>query len=176
LEVPKQARKKKNIPRFIQYGQGAQQERDKTKTDPSKPVEAFSAETQMVRMRVVPVPCTPEHEPWSEDLIRWIKENNSRRDALSFGFTEMTAQNIVKRNFSKLNPAINPRLLRKFRIAHLMKNYDFNPYQIAVFTGCSTSPVFKSIGMEAPSNKDSYFKKQLVDLIDKLLVPLDKVF
>jgi len=87
----------------------------------------------------------------------------------------MTAQNIVKRNFSKLNPAINPRLIRKFRIAHLMKNYDFNPYQIALFTGSSPSPMFKNIGIATPSSKNSFYKKHWIDLIEKLLVPLDEV-
>jgi len=170
LAVAKQTRKKIMVPRFFQNGYGPHQEGYQSQADPSELVEAFSGQPEKVRMRVVPIPVSIEYEPWIYDVLKWYKDQKTH----SFRFTEMTAQNIVRRNFRKLNPAINPRLIRKFRIAHLMKNYDFNPYQIAIFTGSSLSPVFKSIGMEAPSSKDSYYKKQLVDLIEKLLVPLDQ--
>jgi hypothetical protein len=87
----------------------------------------------------------------------------------------MTAQNIVKRNLSKLDDKISPRLLRKYRIIHLIENYGFSPYQVAAFIGWSFSSMFKSIGIDV-SSKKKYFEEQWRDYAVKLLVPLDKLF
>jgi len=99
-----------------------------------------------------------------------IKKNS--QDALSFGFTEMTAQNIIKRNLSKLDDKISPRLIRKYRIIHLIENYDFSPHEIAAFTGWSFSSMFKSIGIDT-SSKKNYYEEQWRDYVAKLLVPLE---
>jgi len=175
LAVAKQT-KKKMVLRFFQDGYGIHQEGKQSQNDQSELVEAFSAKTQKVRMRVVPIPCSLDFEPWCYDLLRWIQNKKESNGTLSFGFTEMTAQNIVKRNLSKLNATISPRLLRNYRITHLMENYGFSYYQIAAFTGWSLSSMFKSMRIEVSSNKDNYYEQQWRDFVGKLLVPLDKVF
>jgi hypothetical protein len=83
LVVPKQEKNKKIIHRLLQDENVIYQEVEQPQNDPSEPVEASSPEVQKVRMRVVPVPRSLDYEPWSEDLIKWIKEKNSRSDALS---------------------------------------------------------------------------------------------
>lgn len=175
LAVAKQTKKKKMVPRFFKDGYLAHQEGEQSQADPSEPVEAYSVQTQKVRMKVVPIPCSNDYEPWCIDLLRWINDRKKSNGTLAFGFTEMTAQNIVKRNLSKLDAGIHPRLLSRYRIIHLIRNYGFSKYQIAAFTGWSLSSMFRSMGISVSSNMDLYGHSQWRDFVDKLLVPLEKV-
>jgi len=126
-------------------------------------------------MKYVPIVCDPRAEPWCIDILKWIQAYKAREDALRFDCCEMTVQNIVKKNLRQLDPKIHPHLLRHYRITHLIKAYDFTPYQITAFTGWSMKSTFQQMGVQASSNIDIYAHLQWKDYIDKLLVPLEEI-
>jgi len=67
------------------------------------------------------------------------------------------------------------RFLRHCRITHLIRAYDFTPYQITAFTGWSMKSTFQQMGVQASSNIDIYSHLEWKDYIDKLLVPLSEI-
>jgi len=137
-----------------------------------------SPQVQKVKMKIVPIPCDPEAEPWCMDLLKWIgsqKNSEAARTCLRFNFTEMTAQNIVKKCLHQLDPKIHPHSLRHYRITHLIKAYDFSPYQITSFVGWSIKSTVAQMGITASPNIDIYSHLTWKDYIDKLLIPISEV-
>jgi hypothetical protein len=67
------------------------------------------------------------------------------------------------------------RFLRHCRITHLIRAYDFTPYQITAFTGWSMKSTFQQMGVQSSSNIDIYSHLEWKDYIDKLLVPLSEI-
>jgi len=150
--------------------------------DPSQVQEnsETSPQVQKVKMKLVPIVCDAAAEPWSIDILKWIRDqkpkNNEAVDkCLRFNFCEMTAQNIVKKCLRQLDPKIHPHSLRHYRVTHLIKSYGFSPYQISCFTGWSLTSVTAQMGMRASSNVEIYAHLKWKDYIDLLLVPLSEV-
>jgi hypothetical protein len=151
---------------------------DEEETSPNQeitPATTLEQQPFKVPMRTVPIVCDPVAEPWCIDIVKWLQAQKGREDALRFNCTEMTVQNIVKKNLRDLDPNIHPHLLRHYRITHLIKAYDFTPYQITAFTGWSIKSTFGKMGIQASSNIDIYSHLKWQDYIDKLLVPLPEV-
>lgn len=154
----------------------------KSKREPEpSPQENVVQQTLKVPMKVVPIVCDPQAEPWCKDTLQWISARKAGEDALRFDCTEMTVQNIVKRNLAgmrEIDPRIrkvHPHFLRHCRITHLIKAYDFTPYQITAFAGWSMESTFQQMGVQASSNIDIYSHLEWKDYIDKLLVPLSEI-
>jgi len=137
-----------------------------------------SPQVQKVKMKVVPIVCDPAAEPWSHDILMWIydqKVGKGRAEALRFHFTEMTAQNIVKKCLREFDPKIHPHSLRHYRITHLINGYNLSPYQITAFMGWSIKSTAAQMGITASSNIDIYSHLTWKDYIDKLLIPILEV-
>jgi len=129
-----------------------------------------------VKTRITPIILDPAAEPWCLSILRWLtnkKENKEHK--LSFDFVEMTGQNICKRYLTRLDPKIHPHLLRHYRVNHLIRNYNFSPYQVASYVGWSLKSVFGSMGQQVSSNLDIYSHLQWKDYVDKMTVPLQSV-
>lgn len=133
--------------------------------------EEAAPQTLKVKTKIVPIICHPDYEPFCIDLLKWI----AKKKKLQFNFTGQTASNIVKRNLRRLDPRIHHHSLRHYRINHLIRNYNFNPYQISAYVGWSLKGVFGSMGMAASSNLDIYSHLSWQDYLPKLMVPIKSV-
>ena len=125
----------------------------------------------VVKTRVVPIPVDPKVEPWALPILKWLSEKKK----LSFDFTRMTAQNIVKRNLKPLDLQVHPHLLRHWSCTHLVKNYGFSPLQLCSFTGWSLRSTSARMGVNVSSNIDIYLHLAWKDFIAKLLAPIQEV-
>lgn len=160
--------------------------RKKTKKDPEQtetsPQQTITEQQPIkVKTKIVPIVCDLVAEPWCIDVLRWIQFQKGSPAALRFNFTEMTLQNIVRRNLAgfdycfKKPERMHVHALRHFRITHLIQGYNFTPYQISAFTGWSIKSVSGQMGIQASSNIDIYSHLMWKDYVDKLLVPLSEV-
>jgi integrase len=150
----------------------AKRQKLKRKED-TKETKAPTQEVLKVKMKTVPIICDIAVEPWCKDILLWLKNHEGRDEhPLAFNFTEMTAQNIVKRCLGDFDPSIHPHSLRHFRSTHLQKNYHLDPYELASITGWTMKNVLAAKGQQASSMMDVYIHVNWEDLIPKLNVPL----
>jgi len=141
-----------------------------------QPSQKGQAVTVKVKTRITPIILDPQAEPWCLSVLKWLTNKKENTEAkLSFDFVEMTAQNLVRKYLRRLDPKIHPHLLRHYRINHLIRNYNFSPYQISAYVGWSLKGVFGSMGMASSSNLDIYSHLSWQDYVDKLTVPLQSV-
>jgi len=152
-------------------GQAVQTEESNSETSPQ-----VSPQVQKVKMKIVPIVCDPDAEPWCVDILKWIQFRKGIPNALSFDMCEMTAQNIVKKTLSQLNPKIHPHLLRHYRVTHLRKNYRFDPYELSAFTGWSIQSSFAQKGQITSSMVDRYVHTDWTEYVEKLLIPIQDAY
>ena len=112
--------------------------------------------------RVVALPCKLDYEPWTLDLLKHIRENKR----LSFDLTRQRVGQIVKKELHMLGSNVNPNKLRTYRIAHLVKEYGFDQYDLMAYLGMQirTSPKLTELGIidTSPTSAVSrYFSKLL---------------
>lgn len=93
--------------------------------------------------KLIPLPCNPEFEPWTLDLLRWIQG----RQELKFALTRQAVGKIVKRQLYGLDPKIHTHSLRHYRISHLVEHYAFDPYDITAYSGWTFKTTFSGMGM-----------------------------
>jgi integrase len=176
--IAKRMKRKKNqdkIEAMFQHEpwQDSKEGQEKSETSPQA-----SPQIQKIKMKIVPIVCDPVVEPWSLDILKWIRDQKTekaRAEALRFHFTEMTAQNIVKKCLNQVDPKVHPHSLRHYRITHLIRCYGFSPYQITCFTGWSLKSVTAQMGISASSNVEIYAHLKWQDFIDLLLIPILEV-
>jgi hypothetical protein len=152
----------------------AKRQKLKRKKDTEDPqTKASTQEVLKCKMKTVPIICDMAVEPWSKDILLWLKNHEGReKHPLAFNMTEMTCQNIIKRCLGDLNPSIHPHSLRHFRSTHLQKNYHLDPYELASITGWTIKNVLAAKGQQASPMMDTYIHVNWEDLIPKLNVPL----
>lgn len=138
------------------------------KLDDSTPNEQ---RVQKVVVRQVPIPCDLKFEPWTIDLLKWIREYKELR----FAITRRTLHNIVKTNLRGLDPTIHAHSLRHYRITHLIRDYGFDPFQVSTFVGWSLRSAASNMGKAASPNLDIYAHLAWREYVEKMLVPLDKL-
>lgn len=130
-------------------------------------------------LKIVGLPCNPVYEPWTVDLLKFIRDQAPQKkveDRLQVDLTRMSVQNIVRRNLGRFFPRIHPHSLRHYRITHLITDYGFNPYQITAYTGWSLKSTFGAMGVQVSSNLDIYAHLQWRDYVQKLLKPISAIF
>jgi integrase len=121
--------------------------------------------------KIIALPCNPEYEPWTLDLLRYITQKNR---SLSFDLTRGRVYQIVKAALKGLDSKAHPHSLRHYRLTHLVLNYNFKDYEVTQIAGWTTRTGFSMLGSSAAAspNIDIYLHLRWKEYIPKLLVPL----
>lgn len=119
--------------------------------------------------RVVALPCYPKYEPWTLDLMKYRLKNKRS----SFDLTRQRVGQIVKKELHMLESNVNPNKLRTYRIAHLVREYGFDQYDLMAYLGMQmkTSPKLTELDIIRTSN-DSDWKRYF----PKLLKPIYQTY
>jgi len=102
--------------------------------------------------KTIALPCNPEFEPWTIDLLKWI----SKKKQLTFPITRQWAWQLVRDNLHELDPKIHTHSLRHYRITHLIEYYGFDPYEVTVYAGWTIKTTAGAMGISAGSPIDIY--------------------
>lgn len=116
----------------------------------------------------IALPCSPIYEPWTEDLLRWIKNHGT----LSFSLTRTRVLQIVKRHLRELDPKVHTHSLRHWRISHLASEYGFDPYDLCSYGGWSLKFGFGMVGIPINPMLSVYTHLSWQKYFPKLLKPL----
>jgi len=119
------------------------------------------------KFKMVAIPCEPDFEPWTIDLLKWISKHEMK---LCFDLTRQSVLKIVK---SRLG--YHPHHLRHIRVTHLVNNYKFTGEQVSLVTGWTMSRGFGFLGQRVSGRVNIYLHSQWTNYIEKLLIPLDFV-
>jgi hypothetical protein len=95
--------------------------------------------------KIVALPTLLTYEPWTRDLLVWIRDNEAHR--LSFDLTRNRVYSIIRTRLRELDPTIRPLSVRRWRITHLVTRYNFTPYDIAAYTGLTFRTGFSQVDM-----------------------------
>jgi hypothetical protein len=143
--------------------------------DPSVPP------TLLVPMKIVALPCFPQYEPWTRDLLHWVDPTKHTNPRLSFAMVQDNVQRIVKQCLSGLRDIdpkvteLHPHMLRHWRVGHLRLNYHFTSLDECAYIGWSIRSREANRGQNVSANLDTYSHLSWRDYIEKLLVPIDDV-
>ena len=120
--------------------------------------------------RAVGIPVRPLYEPWTRDLIYWVRDHGGK---LSVELTQQRLGQIVRQELSELSHRISTKSLRQYRLVHLAKHYDFEPYDLTAYAGRSlcSGPVRMLISRRM----DIHSRSALRDYFPKLLRPIYEV-
>lgn len=119
-------------------------------------------------IRMVALPTHPRFEPWTVGLLRRIQRNKK----LEFDLTRVTVNKIVKENLTPLlRRKVRAKDLRQFRIEHLVRLYDFDPYDIAAVSGLSFRGNLGFV-QETIEQKDTFLESAWKRYLPKLLKPI----
>jgi len=126
-----------------------------------------------IRMKVVALPCDPKYDPWALDLVKRI----TKRKNLSFDMSRQRAWQRITEEFRRANyqGRLSPHVLRHWRISHLIEYYDFDPYEVSIYSGWTMAGTFAQMGIQASSNIDIYAHLPWRKYFKKLLVPLSEL-
>jgi hypothetical protein len=125
-----------------------------------------------INLKSVALPCDPKYEPWTLDLLKWIKE----KGRLSFPIQRWCYWEHTREALKDLLPKKslhsikNP--LRHFRISHLISYYQLEPYEITAYTGWTIAGTFRQMGIAVSSNLDAYAHLQWRQYFPRLLKPI----
>lgn len=100
-------------------------------------------EVRALVYKICALPCSPEYEPWTLDLLKWLEKGRQ----LNFALTRQTVWKIVKKNLVVLDFSIHTHSLRHYRISHLVEHYGFDPYDITAYSGWTFKTTFGGMGM-----------------------------
>ena len=98
---------------------------------------------QAIVFKHVGLPTHPVFEPWSIDLLWWIKKNGN----LKIDATGQTVNNWVKYALRRWIPNVTANKLRQYRINHLITEYNFDYYDIAAYAGYEYKTTLGAIGL-----------------------------
>jgi len=125
-----------------------------------------------ITLKAIALPCDPKYEPWTLDLLKWIKE----KGRLSFPIVRQTFHDHVREALKDLLPQKslhsikNP--LRHFRISHLISYYGMLPYEITAYTGWTIAGTYRQMGIAVSSNLDAYAHLAWRQYFPRLLKPI----
>ena len=128
-----------------------------------------------VTLKVIALPTTKNYEPWTLDLLKWIRKKGD----LNFDLTRKTLWNILRHNLSGILPKKskhspkNP--LRHFRISHLVEYYQLDPYELTTYAGWTARSTFAQMGISASPNIDVYAHLRWRMYFPKLLKPISQL-
>ena len=121
--------------------------------------------------KVIAIPCTPQYEPFTEELLRWVTQH----DTLSFPLTRRSVHRIVKQNLRELDPKVSPQSLRRWRIIHLVERYRFDPYDLTSYAGWSVKYNFGAVRMPVSPQLYVSMYNAWQKYFPKLLKPIQEV-
>lgn len=123
--------------------------------------------SQAIIFKHVGLPTHPVFEPWSRDLLMWIK----MKGTLMIEATGQTVNNWVKYALRRWIPNVTANKLRQYRINHLITEYNFNSYEVATYAGYEYKTALGAIGihfsqLNIPNHLRwrTYFRKLLVPI------------
>jgi hypothetical protein len=125
--------------------------------------------SQAIIFKYVGLPTHPGFEPWSIDLLRWIK----LKGTLKIEATGQTVNNWVKYALRRWIPNVTANKLRQYRINHLITEYHFDSYEVATYAGYEYKTALGAMGihfsqLNIPNHLRwrTYFRKLLVPITD----------
>jgi len=121
--------------------------------------------------KVIALPVMPYYEPFTEELLKWLKQYGS----LSFPLTRRSVHRIVRERLKELDPEVKPHSLRHWRITHLVEKYQFDPYDLTAYAGWSVSHSFGSVGMSISPQLEIYYHSAWQKYFPKLLKPIQDI-
>ncbi len=131
-----------------------------------------------VHLKTVALPTSAAYEPWTLDLIRWM--HKTKKPRLNFSITRKQFWNILREHLSGIMPkkgnSTPKNILRHFRLSHLTEYYQFEPFDLTLYSGWTARTVFGQIGIPASGNIDSYIHLRWQSYFGKLLVPLKRFY
>lgn len=130
--------------------------------------KAKAEEDRKVR-KIIALPVNPDWEPWTPDIIYWIRDHGK----LPFSLTEQHTNVIVKAELSGLDRNISTKSLRHYRISHLAEYYDFDAFDLVSFAGWSYRGAFGS--RQSVGQLDTYLHPSLRHYFVKLCKPLHEI-
>jgi len=117
--------------------------------------------------KIIALPCNPIYEPWTLDLLRYIKKNGT----LGINLTRQRIWEIVKKSLKPFWPDVKTHSLRHWRLTHLAGHYNFDPYELVIYAGWTFRTGFSALGL--PSGQlDTYLHLGWKRYFPKLLRPL----
>ena len=135
-------------------------------------VESFLGE---LSLKLIALPCSKVYEPWTEDLLKQI----SKTKTLSF---KLTRQRVWQLYRTYLSPFLKPRNkrnkknpLRHFRLTHLVSAYDFNAFDLTVYSGWTLNTSAGMFGIQTSPQAGQYIHLKWRDYFAKLLKPLAEI-
>lgn len=133
--------------------------------------EKFIAQiTGKLFFKTVGVPIDPKYEPWSLEILKYIK----REGLLKFYLGDRNIRVIVSKYLKpQLGYDFTAHKIRHIRITHLVQYYNFDPYEVSSYAGWSFRTVFAGMGMNISPMLDVYAHLVWRRYFPKLLVPID---
>ncbi|RLI19929.1 hypothetical protein DRO54_07395 [Candidatus Bathyarchaeota archaeon] len=117
--------------------------------------------------KYIALPCNPFYEPWTVELLKYIKQFRS----LTFNLTRQRIWQIVKSCLKPLDPEIHTHSLRHYRVTHLASFYNFDGWDLCIYAGWTFKTTMGRLGM--PSGQlDIYAHLPWKRYFPKLLKPL----
>jgi len=133
-------------------------------------VKSFLGE---LSLKLIALPCSKVFEPWTEDLLRHI----SKTGTLSFNLTRQRVWQLYR---TYLSPFLKPKNkrnkknpLRHFRLTHLVSEYDFNAFDLTVYSGWTLNTSAGMFGIQTSPQAGQYIHLKWKDYFPKLLKPLE---
>jgi len=117
--------------------------------------------------KTIALPVMPVYEPFTKDLLEWIRDYGN----LSFNLGRTRVWQIVKTHLRDLDPKVKTHSLRRWRLNHLVTEYKFDPYDLAVYAGWSVKHSFGVVGMSVSPHQDAYMHNAWRRYFPKLLKP-----
>lgn len=123
-------------------------------------------EEQKLKLIFKPIalPCDPKYEPWTEDLINYIR----KRGTLSFDLCRTRIRQLIIESFHRLDLDVTTHWLRHARLTHLSDFYKFDAEDLILMAGWTYQG---AMGIRT-GQLDRYVHSHWTRYFPKLLKPL----
>ena len=125
-----------------------------------------------VVFKMVALPTSYAIEPWSYDLCLRIEKYGT----LALDRTRHTLWQRCRDALSPLEPSVNAKSLRHWRITSLVKDYSMTPYQLVAFTGWSFSYGVGSMTGQPVGQLQTYLHLSWQTYFQNLMRSLSEVY
>jgi len=141
-----------------------------------------------LHFKPIAIPLSFEYSPntWVKDLLKHLDYNqkHGRFKTLAFDLSRQELRNAIRRSLKGILPSVAltekggshsiKNILRHWRITHLIEYYNFNPAQLAAYTGWSVTTAFAKAGQVGGSaNMENYVHLTWMTYLPNLCRPID---
>jgi len=126
-------------------------------------VAVLKRKKEEVIFKNIGLPCERQYEPWTVDLLKYIKATGS----VTFGITRQRVRQIIKRYFPEsIGSKKRKNILRHYRLTHLSDFYGLSAEAIITYAGWTFSSRYRSGQLDTYVHLDwgKYFPKLLKKL------------